>query len=232
MPPDNPNVPAAREVLLNVRPFRHALPLSLAFVLLQVVGSGVATGAAAPGAPRVRAGVQAPAKAVADTAVRHALIIEGDDHLFMVAAPPGWVLDDTSGMGSRIRCVFYPQGQKWATAPTVMYVNPMHGFGAKERTLATLVAEDEQAFHKRAPRGKISEAATIATTGKKQARVRYFADDGGQPHEAVAYVPEKSLVMLIVLTARSPQGFQKALPAYHRLVESYAFVGTNHEFGK
>src|SRR5262249_36024986 len=57
----------------------------------------------------------------ADTSSRKALIIEGDDHLFMVAAPRGWVLDDTAGMGSRIRCVFYPKGQAWSTAHTVMY---------------------------------------------------------------------------------------------------------------
>ena len=64
-----------------------------------------------------------------DSNVRKAVVIEGDDHLFMVAAPKGWVLDDTSGLGSRIRCVFYPKGQTWAAAPTVMYVNPMHGYG-------------------------------------------------------------------------------------------------------
>ena len=31
-----------------------------------------------------------------------------------------------SGLGSKIRVVLYPRGQKWATAPTVMYSNPLH----------------------------------------------------------------------------------------------------------
>ena len=171
----------------------------------------------------------ATGKAAADTAVRQALVIEGDDHLFMVTAPPGWVLDDTAGMGSRIRCVFYPKGQKWATAPTVMYVNPLHGFGAKTRTVTTLMAEDAQAFRKRAPRGQITDAGSLATSEKNIARVRYFSDDGGPPHEAVAYVPDKDLVMLLVLSAHTPQGFQQALGAYHQLVASYAYVGTNRE---
>ena len=174
----------------------------------------------------------ATAKAAADTAARHALVIEGDDHLFMVAAPPGWVLDDTAGMGSRIRCVFYPKGQKWATAPTVMYVNPLHGFGAKTRSVTTLMAEDAQAFRKRAPHGTVTDAGTLVISEKNNfARVRYFSQDGGPPHEAVAYVPDKDLVMLLVLSSQTTQGFQQALGAYQQLVQSYAYVGANRGLG-
>ena len=166
-------------------------------------------------------------------ATRQAMVIEGDNHLFMVAAPPGWVLDDTSGMGSRIRCVFYPKGQQWASASTVMYVNPLHGHGVKTRTLQALIAEDEKAFRKRAPRGKITEGGTLPTgAANKSARVRYFSEKGGPPHDAVAYVAEKDLVMLVVLSSRTPEGFQKSLPAYRELVQSYAWVGSNAEFGR
>ena len=211
------------EVSLNVRSLRHLWPLAL-------VALFAARATAAPQSSVAKAA--ATGKAAADTAVRHALVIEGDDHLFMVAAPPGWVLDDTAGMGSRIRCVFYPKGQKWATAPTVMYVNPLHGFGAKTRTVTTLMAEDEQAFRKRAPRGTVTDAGTLVISEKDNfARVRYFSEDGGPPHEAVAYVPDKDLVMLLVLSSHTPQGFQQALAAYHKLVESYAYVGANRGMG-
>lgn len=162
-----------------------------------------------------------------------ALVVEGDDHLFMVSAPVGWVLDDTSGMGSRIRCVFYPKGQKWATAPTVMYVNPLHGFTAKERKFSMLISDDVRAFLKRSPKGRVMDAGNLPTGASgKQAVVRYFSEDGGPPHEAVAYVPEKQLVMLLVLQSRTAQGFQAALPAFRDLVSTYAWVGSNREFGR
>ena len=212
------------EVPLNVRPLRRALTLSPLLVVL-AVAAGAAT-------PRASVRAAAPARAPADTAVRRALVIEGDDHLFMVSPPRGWVLDDTAGMGSRIRCVFYPQGQKWASAPTVMYVNPLHGYGARTRTASVLIAEDEKAFLKRSPRGKVTPAPSITTSAKKSAIIRYFSDDGGPPHEAVAYVPEKDLIMLVVLSSHTPRGFQQALPAYHELVESYAWVGANRELGR
>jgi hypothetical protein len=211
---------------LTVRTSHRALSLAIVLVCAAPAWGATTGGPAGPSLPA------APASPSGTPSVRQALVIEGDDHLFMVAAPPGWVLDDTAGMGSRIRCVFYPKGQKWATAPTVMYVNPLHGFGVKTRTVTTLMAEDEQAFRKRSPRGVVTDAGTLATSEKGNlARVRYFSDDGGPPHEAVAYVPDKDLVMLLVLTSHTPQGFQQSLAAYRQLVESYAYVGSNRGLG-
>ena len=179
-------------------------------------------------APKPAAATAAPH----DTATKKALVIEGDNHLFMVSAPEGWVLDDTSGMGSRIRCVFYPKGEKWKTAATVMYVNPLHGYGAKTRTVSALIAEDEKSFKHNSPRGKVTEGGTIQTAGKKTAVVRYFSSDGGPALEAVAYVPEAELVMLLVLSSKTTAGFQDALPAYREMVQSYAWVASNAELGR
>lgn len=204
------------------------LPATVALVL--AASATARTAPAPPSAARPARASAAPA-APADTSTRKAVVIEGDDHLFMVSAPHGWVLDDTAGMGSRIRCVLYPQGQAWATAATVMYVNPLHGYGARTRTVSTLIAEDEKSFLKKAPRGRVSEGGTFRTASGKTARVRYFAADGGAPSEAVAYVSEKDLVMLLVLSSRTPQGFRQSLPAYRNMVESYAWVGSNLEFG-
>ncbi len=199
--------------------------------MLVVAVSAFAT---VPPQPIGRTTVKPPAAkaAPADTATRKALVIEGDDHLFMVSAPKGWVIDDTSGMGSRIRCVFYPKGQKWATAPTVMYVNPLHGYAARNRTVSSLIAEDARSFLKRSPRGKVSDMGKLTTLGGKSASVRYFSEEGAPPHEAVAYVPEKDLVMLLVLSSKTPQGFQQALPAYRELITTYSWVGSNREFGR
>lgn len=227
---------------------RSRLPARLRFLLPALITLGLAV--AAHGAPPSKAPVKPAAKPAAGSGPkvgpgvqinpgmpiagdRKAFVIEGDDHLFMVAAPEGWVLDDTSGMGSRIRCVFYPKGQQWASAPTVMYVNPLHGYTAKTRTVSALIAEDVRQFMKRAPKGRVVDAGRQPTGGAgKEAIVRYFSEDGGPPHEAVAYVPEKDLVMLVVLSSRTPGGFQAALPAYKSLLSSYAWVGTNREFGR
>jgi len=204
-----------------------------AVVLLGAVALAATPPAARSAATAKASKPTAAAKpAPSDTAGRKALVIEGDNHLFMVSAPQGWVLDDTSGMGSRIRCVFYPKGEKWKTAPTVMYVNPLHGFGTKSRTVSALMAEDEKSFRSKAPQGKVTDGGTIQTTGKKTAVVRYFSYDGGPAKEAVAYVPEAELVMLLVLSSKTPEGFMGALPAYREMVQSYAWVASNAELGR
>jgi hypothetical protein len=203
-----------------------------AVVLAAVALAATPPAARSAGTPASEATAAAPAAAAHDTSTRKAVVIEGDNHLFMISAPEGWVLDDTSGMGSRIRCVLYRKGEQWATAATVMYVNPLHGYGAKARTVSALIAEDEKSFRQRSPRGKVTEGGTIQTTGKKTAVVRYFSNDGGPAHEAVAYVPEAELVMLLVLSSKTPGGFQGALPAYRELVQSYAWVASNAEMGR
>ena len=196
-----------------------------------VTHASQAKSAKAPATPAKATPAATPAPAPG-ASQRNAVIIEGDDHLFMVASPKGWVLDDTSGMGSKIRCVLYPRGETWASAATVMYVNPYHGMGLKERTLSAMIAENEKAFRKSAPKGRISDAGTLSTAGGKTAQVHYFAPDGRTPVEAVTYVPEQDLVMLIVLSSRTAAGFQEALPAYRELVSTYAWVGSHREFGR
>jgi hypothetical protein len=62
--------------------------------------------------------------------------------------------------------------------------------------------------------------------------VRYFSSNGGAAQEAVAYVPEAEMVMLLVLSSKTPQGFQGALAAYRELVQSYAWVASNAELGR
>jgi len=206
-----------------------------AVVLAAVAFAATPPAARSDGTPASKATAAAPAAPAAaahDTSTRRAVVIEGDNHLFMISAPEGWVLDDTSGMGSRIRCVLYRKGEQWATAATVMYVNPLHGYGAKARTVSALIAEDEKSFRQKSPRGKVTEGGTIQTTGKKTAVVRYFSKDGGPADEAVAYVPEAELVMLLVLSSKTPGGFQGALPAYRDMVQSYAWVASNAEMGR
>ena len=231
--PTAPPVPATRPWRCSLSAFPRPDRRSFAPAGSRAAAALLVALAIAPSPVRARSAAPAqaasPTAAPRDSGTRRAIVIEGDNHLFMVSAPEGWVLDDTAGMGSRIRCVFYPRGQKWKTAPTVMYVNPLHGNGAKTRTVSALMAEDEKSFIKNAPRGKVTEGGTIQTVGKKTAVVRYFSYDGGPAHEAVAYVPEAELVMLLVLSSKTPEGFQGALSAYRELVQSYAWVGSNAE---
>ena len=125
--------------------------------------------------------------------------------------------------------VLSPNGQKWDSAPTVMYVNPLHQKTGTRRSLLQMIDHDVAEFIKKAPRGRVTAAAALRTGKAKTAEVRYFAPAGGAPVEAVAYVPEDELVVLLVLSSRDPAGFKRHLPAFESLVSSYQFVAGDIE---
>lgn len=173
-------------------------------------------------APRATAPALPSRKAAAT--MRPLTLVYGDNHVFGVTIPEGWTLDDTSGLGSRIRVVLYPKGEKWKTANTVMYVNPIHQSSGTAKTLRQMVDADVAAFRKNSPKGAVTTVPALRTSKDKAAEVRYFAPGGGDPLEAVAYVEEEGLVMLLVMSSHTTAGFQKALPAFQDLVHGYQFV--------
>jgi len=159
--------------------------------------------------------------------VRPLTLAYGDDHCFGFVTPEGWVADDTSGLGSRIRMVLYPRGQKWSSAKTVMYVNPIHKNAAAPRTLDQIIDGDLKAFQQHTPGGVVTRGDPIHTAGGHAAELRLFSTTGARVDEAVAYVEEEPLVMLLVLTSRTPESFARALPAYRQWVASYRFIVGN-----
>lgn len=169
----------------------------------------------------------APANTVPVNTPGALTVLYGDDHVFAIVVPNGWVVDDTSGLGSRIRTVIYPKGQTWIAAKTVMYVNPLHQDLKARKTLRQMIDRDVAAFRKATPGGRVTTAPSLKTSQGKTAEVRYFAPGPGEPGEAVAYLEEPGLVMLLVLSSTEPGGFRRALPAFRQLVQGYQFVGAN-----
>src|SRR5205814_8550660 len=48
-------------------------------------------------------------------------IVYGPKAAFNIAAPEGWVLDNTSGVDQGLPCALYPKDQSWSDARTIMY---------------------------------------------------------------------------------------------------------------
>jgi hypothetical protein len=202
-------------------PLSPALPGILPEVslrLISIVHAALLTALVAVAAPALAA---KPAKSDYKGALT---IMYGDDHAFGIVPPEGWAVDDSSGINSKIRVVLYPIGQKWDTAPTVMYVNPLHQVKGSELTLKQMIEKDVATFAEKAPKGKVMTRPSLKTSKSQVAEVRWFSPTGGQPLEAVAYVAEDDLVMLLVLSARDADGFKRHLPAFESLVASYQFV--------
>jgi hypothetical protein len=152
-------------------------------------------------------------------------IVYGEDHAFVVDAPEGWVLDNKSGVGQGLYAVFYPKGESWENATAVMYVNTAKR--EESDTVATLIEYDTAQFKRGNPDVSVEKAARITTSDDKEAEVRYFTGDQWGNSEAVAYIEEETIFVLIVLTSRTKEAFESAKPAFGDLVKSYSFWTTD-----
>jgi hypothetical protein len=191
---------------LTVPAVRRALPVLALLALLGVSAANAAR-------PKAPAGEQ-----------QALTVLYGDDHSFAITPPVGWVIDDTSGLGSRIRVVLYPRGQTWFKAPVVMYENPMHKDPAHPSTFREMVDGNLARYRQHFPSALVKNAEPVQTLTGQGAELVYRAPEGSRPREAVAFFDQKGLVVMLVMNAHDPGGFARTLPAFREMVKSYQFL--------
>jgi hypothetical protein len=162
-------------------------------------------------------------------------IIYGQDHAFTLTAPTGWVLDNTSGVSQGLQAVFYPEDSSWQKGTVGMYANAYHKKDVKEEPLEKVIADDIAEYKKKSPEIRVKNAEPLPTRedarakGKK-ATIKYFTGDASGNYEAVAYIDEGKVVVMLVLTARNEKDFESSLSSFKELVGSYLFLGDKPTF--
>lgn len=157
-------------------------------------------------------------------------VIFGNNYSFTLTAPKGWVLDNSSGRGQGLQAVFYPKGSSWKTGAAVMYANVYQETDPSKESLQTVIANDVTEYKKNSVDLKVVDAESILTrtdprSRDKKATVKHFTDDRNANTEAVAYIDEGKVVVMIVLSARSQRDFDSSLAAFKDLIGSYFFLG-------
>ena len=150
-------------------------------------------------------------------------IIYGKNHAYALTAPKGWVLDNKSGVSQGLHAVFYPQNSSWKDGVSVMYANVWEKKSA-EQTVNVIITSDIAEFKKKSPDLKVEDAKAIELGKGKTATVRHFSNDTNGNSEAIAYIEEEKVVVLIILTSRTKKDFESSLSAFQELVGSYSFL--------
>ena len=152
-------------------------------------------------------------------------IIYGPGHAYSVTAPEGWILDNQIGLRLGLPAVFYHSSKTWGTAQARMYVNTSAPDSGKTADPLARAQADSIMFVHDNPGIRITVADTIRISDKTYAIVRHFAGDRYGNFEAIAYIAEKTIIPQIVLTCRTKEAFDEALPAFKQLVRSYKWLG-------
>ena len=151
-------------------------------------------------------------------------IVYGSHHAFMLSAPEGWVLDNSSGVSQGVYAVFYPKGGSWEKSPVVMYANTTSRQEEGNETVQKVIAFDTQKFRSEHPDIVVGDLPSLATKDHKSAIVKTFFYS---QYEAVAYIEEETIVSMLVITARTKQQFEQSRSAFEQLVASYQFLTTD-----
>lgn len=149
-------------------------------------------------------------------------IVYGTGHAFAIQAPEGWVLDNAAGKGQGLQAVFYREGSDWGSAKGVMYTNA----AVKRKgqaTLQELIDYDMGQFRQRAPKLKMTAREDLPTRSGKAVVWQFEGDEHGN-FEAVAYIDEKTAIVMLVLSARTRELFDQEYPSFEKLVGSYRFL--------
>lgn len=150
-------------------------------------------------------------------------IVYGKNHAFAVGAPEGWTLDNKSGVSVGLHAVFYPLGENWSSAVTVMYCNTASKEVKETETIEKLIEYDINVF-KNKSKADVTDSENLQTSDKKMAIVKNFYDSTNKNYETVAYIDEKDVVVLLVLSSRNKEEFERSLESFRKLVSSYYFI--------
>lgn len=151
-------------------------------------------------------------------------IIYGDNHAFSLTAPAGWVLDNESGVGQGLDAVFFKKGESWEKAEIVMYVNTASLEDEAHKTMEQLIKFDIDNFISNYPGITVTDEKDIVIKKNVIARVKYMLGKSYGNFEAIAYIAAGKTGVMIVLSARTKEGFDDSLIAFEKLVKSYFFM--------
>jgi hypothetical protein len=154
-------------------------------------------------------------------------IINGKDFALLIAAPNGWVMDTKAGIPQRLAAVFYPQGQAWDSAETVMYLNAVSKRMTGFKTAEELIERDFKEYRQRNPQVVMEVLPTRRHPDKAPVLLRKYTNPQTQHYDITAYINEETIIAVLSLDAVTPADLATHATDFDKLLDSYVFVTTD-----
>ena len=148
-------------------------------------------------------------------------IVYGPKAAFNIAAPEGWVLDNTSGVEQGLHCVLYPKGSSWADAKTIMYAKVASTQFEDVNAFVAMAIKEMQKTHGK-PKEKIASGKT--RDGHDYFINEYSATKSYSQWERVAYVQLPRAVAYIVLSSRDESSYRKDSGVLQEVLNTFVYL--------
>ncbi len=166
--------------------------------------------------PRVSIAQEAPARASGDYP---SAILYGANYAYLLSAPKGWVLDNSAGKPQGLQLVIYPTGRDWSSTPNGIYTATFDKPDSSD--FASVVRGDSLETVQNSPGVRFTAESPILTDGGATAKVWTTRGDRWGNVDALAFIDQPHVVVVVVLTARSEEAFRLSWPAFVEAVKSY-----------
>lgn len=138
-----------------------------------------------------------------------------------LAPPKGWHQDRGSSLKYESNALA-PDGSSFSDAEAVIYARALSKPGTpKTLSVAMLIEEDKSEVHSQDPDMAIKPVEAIVTADGRKLPAFTFVSAVQDTWEQVAYGEEGEYYLIFTLSARNEAAYQRALPAYLKLVRSY-----------
>src|SRR6266700_1133385 len=148
-------------------------------------------------------------------------IVYGPKAAFSIAAPEGWVLDNTSGAEQGLPCVLYRKGSSWEDAKTIMYAKIAGTQFEDVNAFVAMAIKEMQKTHGK-PKEKIASGKT--RDGHDYFINEYPATKSYSQWERVAYVQLPRAVTYIVLSSRDEASYHKDSSALQEVLKTFVYL--------
>ena len=138
---------------------------------------------------------------------------------FILEEPVGWTLDTQTAHTEGLEAVLYRKGSSWKDAAAVMYARVIQKNA--EDTVEEVISNDIADFMKLSKESTVAESPSIQTRDKKQALIRVFYDAANKNYESVAFIDNDRVVVVIALSSRTKDEYEKALLTFRDVVASF-----------
>ncbi|MFW2331566.1 MAG: hypothetical protein ACN4E2_04645 [Nitrospinota bacterium] len=158
--------------------------------------------------------------------------IWGENYLYSLEAPKGWVLDTVSGKSNGLQAVFYPKGGSWADSKAVMYTN-VAVKKSGQNNIEEFINYSLSEIKVTSPTVTVKDLGTRSVNNKKIVLKEWLHNErrhSQEQHEMVAYIEESKVIVLMVLTSKNQGEYKKSIKALRALVESYMFHSDNPDY--
>ncbi len=153
------------------------------------------------------------------------ILVNQQGSAYAVTAPDGWLANKDVAGEMGLGAAFHLEGTVWETTGAFIFVNTTSLVGSGDN-IYDLMSYDIDMYKISSPGIQINDGGGITVNrGKGNATVMHMINAKANTYEAVAYIDEGDVVPFFVFSASSQAEFDKYMPAFKGLVESYKYYG-------